>query len=449
VQDVTLPALGHVPRGPHGEIAPEATTADIRGVLSALLAQNGPDENQAITDLERAVERYLNDEVFAVATDNGTNALYMALIGAGVRPGDEVVVPALSFVASSAAVHATGATPVFADIDPETFTLTVDTIAHLINDRTRAVMAVHTHGLPADLDSLLHVTRISGLELVEDAAQAFGALYRGRRVGTFGISAGVSHNKAKPWGSKDGGIALVRRDHPEAARAARLLASFGEERPACAPGERRSYWSRHFGVNLRTHPLVAAYALSTFGPDGALHDARLRVIQHNAKILSNGIRRVTGLRPPVVPDDCTSTFAYFRVMIDPVALGYEVSQSVHIRDAVIQELDRRRVPADTWQFDPLPAMPSNRTVGPPQPYRPGAPMPELLAFDPEAFPVTVNTLNSSFILATPEFPLWAQTPATIRAWVEEVAEVFAQLDQLMARPHDPLRIAPPILDSDR
>jgi dTDP-4-amino-4,6-dideoxygalactose transaminase len=448
VHDLTLAALGYPPVGPHGEITPKATAQDLHAVNSALLAMYGPDENKVISDLERAVEEYHHDEVIAIAAANGTEALYMALIAAGIGPEHEVIVPALSFVASSHAVHWTGARPVFADIDPYTFTVDPERVAERVTDDTGAVLAVATHGLSADLDPLLDLCGHIGARLVEDAAQAFGATYRDRRVGTFGISAGVSNNKAKPWAAKDGGIVLVRRDAPDAAYAGRLVGTFGEERAALGPGERRSYWSRYFGVNLRHHPLAAAWALSTLGLDGGLHAARLAAIHRNASIL-NHVDRVLGLRAPVVPEDCTSTYAYYRVVFDPEEFGFSGSQAVHMRDAVVQELERLGVPVDTWQFDPLPAMPPNRTVQRPRPFRPGVPMQEMKPFDRAEYPNTVRVLESSFVLGTPDIPLWAQPAATVEAWVEVVTDVFRRIDRLMAEPHVPLRIAPPIPDSDR
>ena len=119
-----------------------------------------------------------------VAVTNGTVALKLALIAAGVGPGDEVIVPGYTFIATATAALELGAIPVFADVDPQSYTLDPDSAAACLTSRTRAIMPVHLGGCPADMDGLLALSRRHGLAVVEDAAQAWGAAWNGTQVGT-------------------------------------------------------------------------------------------------------------------------------------------------------------------------------------------------------------------------------------------------------------------------
>src|SRR5712691_4304939 len=119
---------------------------------------------------------------FCLATNSGTSALHIAPAAAGVGPGDEVIVPALSFIATAQAVLHQGATPVFADVDPGTYNLDPADAERRVTSRTRAIVPVHLHGLPADMDAINGLAERHGITAIEDAAQAHGAIYKGRAV---------------------------------------------------------------------------------------------------------------------------------------------------------------------------------------------------------------------------------------------------------------------------
>ena len=158
---------------------------------------------------------------FCLATNSGTSALHIALAAAGVGPGDEVIVPALSFIATAQAVLHQGATPVFADVDPATYNIDPSDAARRVTARTRAIVPVHLHGLPADMDALGALAARHGLAVVEDAAQAHGALYKGRAVGTLGAMAAFSLNSTKNLPAGEGGLFVTNsEEHYE--RAARV-----------------------------------------------------------------------------------------------------------------------------------------------------------------------------------------------------------------------------------
>src|SRR5450432_2730841 len=184
-----------------------------------------------------------------VGTGNGLDALTLILRALGIGPGDEVIVPAFTYIATWLAVTHAGATPVPVEPDPRTFNLDAARIENAISSRTRAIMPVHLYGQPADVEPIARIATRHGLALVEDAAQAHGAAYRGRRVGTLGVAAGFSFYPTKNLGALGDGGAVVTDDASLAMRVRRL----------------RNYGSieknRHdlVGVNSRLDELQAAF----------------------------------------------------------------------------------------------------------------------------------------------------------------------------------------------
>jgi dTDP-4-amino-4,6-dideoxygalactose transaminase len=162
-----------------------------------------------------------------VGVASGTDALRLALAAVGVRPGDEVVTPALSFVASASTVVMVGARPVFVDVDPATFALQPEAVERALTSRTKAIVAVHLYGHPAPIDRLAEIARRRGVALVEDAAQAIGATWDGRPIGGWGDAACLSFYPTKNLGAcGDAGMLLTDRD--EVAGHARRLRHHGD-----------------------------------------------------------------------------------------------------------------------------------------------------------------------------------------------------------------------------
>ena len=145
----------------------------------------------------------------AVSTTSGTAALHLAMVELGVGPGDEVLVPALTFVASANVVRYVGATPIFVDVDPVTYTIDPSHAAAKVTERTRAIVAVHLYGHPADMDAICALARTHGLAVIEDAAEALGARFRGRRCGTIGDIGCFSFNGNKLITAGGGGMLLA------------------------------------------------------------------------------------------------------------------------------------------------------------------------------------------------------------------------------------------------
>ncbi|MGE0822314.1 MAG: DegT/DnrJ/EryC1/StrS family aminotransferase [Candidatus Binatia bacterium] len=201
-------------------------------------------------DVDRFEEEFAAfcETQYAVAVDSGTSALELALRAYDIGPGDEVITPANTFIASALAVSYTGATPVFVDIDPQTYTIDPDKLEKAISRRTKAVIPVHLYGHPADMDAVLDIARTGKLIVIEDACQAHGARYKGRRVGSFGHAAAFSFYPAKNLGAYGDGGAIVTND----GRVNEFLRMFRNY------GQQEKYHHAVRGFNRRLDTLQAA-----------------------------------------------------------------------------------------------------------------------------------------------------------------------------------------------
>jgi dTDP-4-amino-4,6-dideoxygalactose transaminase len=195
----------------------------IQGVLDSCQFTLGNE----VSALEKEFASYCGAK-HAIGVSSGTSALHLALLAAGVGPGDEVITVPFTFVATAAAIHYTGATPVYVDIDPATFNMDPGKFEAAITARTRAVIPVHLYGQPADMDPIVEIARRRGLIVIEDAAQAHGAEYNGRRVGSLGEMACFSFYPGKNLGAY-GEAGMVTTDNPAHAKTIRMLRDWGSE----------------------------------------------------------------------------------------------------------------------------------------------------------------------------------------------------------------------------
>jgi dTDP-4-amino-4,6-dideoxygalactose transaminase len=198
--------------------------AAVLGVLESCQFILGPE----VTAFEEEFARYCQAP-YAIGCNSGTSALHLALLAAGIGAGDEVITVPFTFVATAGAIRYTGARPVFVDIDPATFNMHPAQIEAAITPRTKAIIPVHLFGQCADMDPILEVARRHGLVVIEDAAQAHGAEYQGRRAGSIGDLGCFSFYPGKNLGAYgEGGI--VTTANPEYARRIRMLRDWGAER---------------------------------------------------------------------------------------------------------------------------------------------------------------------------------------------------------------------------
>ncbi len=169
---------------------------------------------------------------YAVGVDSGTSALELALRAYGVGPGDEVITAANTFVATVFAISYTGATPILVDVDPQTYTIDISKLERAITDRTKAIMPVHLYGQPADMDPILEIAQRRGLVVIEDACQAHGAKYKGKRVGSLGHAAAFSFYPAKNLGAYGDGGMVVTSD-AQVAESLQMLRNYGQREKYC------------------------------------------------------------------------------------------------------------------------------------------------------------------------------------------------------------------------
>jgi perosamine synthetase len=432
-----LAALGGDPAVPPNSHRrwPEITGAD-RTALERVLDRGelwGPNAPET-----EALQREWADYVgvrSCLFVNSGTAALHCALVAAGVRPGDEVIVPAFSFVATPMAVLQAGAVPVFCDIDPQTHTLAPHGVAERIGARTRAIVPVHVHGLPADMDELRAVARRHDVALVEDAAQAHGATYREAKTGALGDGAAFSLNGSKNLSAGEGGL-YVTNDEASFV-SARRLAIFGEDTPPTGPGRYRAYWSHGVGWNYRAHELTAALARSQL----RRLDGYNGTAQRNAALLGAGLSDLPGLEPPHVPDDRTCVFYRYRIRIHTEELDF-TGPPRELRDRMLWALQAEGVAASLWQLLPLPAQPVFRRARF-APWRPGDDD-RLEPWDQDAYPETARLLESSIVLGTATRPLFNQPSELMNNYLEAFEKVLSDREALFSADYRPVQPWPPI-----
>jgi dTDP-4-amino-4,6-dideoxygalactose transaminase len=237
---------------------------------------------EKVQEFERAFADFQNAR-FGISCNAGSSALEMGLIACGIGPGDEVIVPAYSFVATPNSVFQVNAIPIFADVDPDTANIDLADVERKITPRTRAIMPVHFAGLPVDMDALNVLALRHNLKIVEDACHSWGSQWKGKGTGALGRCGGFSFQMSKNITAGEGGILLT--DDEEIADAAGNYANYGRQ-----PG--KGFYD-HFtiGTNYRMTELAATILLCQLG---RLEKHTLRR-QANAAILDAGLRDVTGL----------------------------------------------------------------------------------------------------------------------------------------------------------
>ncbi len=199
---------------------------EMNEALSQVLQRGDYILGQEVAEFEREFASYC-DCRYAVGVASGTDALHLALEACGIGPGDEVITAPNSFVATASAISFCGARPVFVDIDPDRFTINPDLVASAITEKTRAIVPIHLYGQPVDMDALCPVAERFGLSIVEDACQAHGAEYNGRRIGSLGRAAAFSFYPGKNLGGCGDGGAVTTND-PEIAARVKQLRNYGQ-----------------------------------------------------------------------------------------------------------------------------------------------------------------------------------------------------------------------------
>ncbi len=423
-----------VPKGLRIAPWPMVTEQDQQAVLRSLASgrfTTASSGEREIPGLESAWAEQVGTR-HCVMVNNGTAAISLALGALGLQPGDEVIVPALSFIATAAAPLHLLAVPVFVDIDPTTFNLDPAAVEAAITPRTRAVVVVHLHGLPAEMDEINAIARRHGLAVVEDAAQAHGAEYRGRGVGSIGAINTFSLNVSKNLATcGEGG--LITTDDDELATRATMLRQFGELIPE--QGE-RSYVSHFLGWNNKPSALQAAFTRSQLErfPD----EAKQR--DQNVRALLDRVAPLPGLLQPEVPADRTHAWHILRFRVDPQAFGLDDRFAGPLRATVQRALRAEGVAAAPYQLMPLPAQrvfrerqgfggyPWALPGVPDRPYR------------EQDFPATLRVLDDSF--AIQKAHLHPEAGPLLQRYADAFEKVWEQRDEIArfarSMPYTPL-----------
>lgn len=243
-------------------------------------------EESKVSQFEDKFARYCQAK-YGVAVTNGTQALECALKAAGVEAGDEVIVPALTFVATATSAALVNAIPIIVDVDPQTYNISPEAIEAAINDKTRAIIPVHNGGFPCDMDRIMEIAEKHDLVVIEDCAHAHGSEYKGRRCGSLGHMSAFSFQQGKVMTCGEGGIVLTSDE--ELAERAYSFMHIGR-----IPG-RPFYEFHRIASNLRMTEWQGAVLLCQL----ERFDEQVERRERNARYLAEGLKEIPGLEPLV------------------------------------------------------------------------------------------------------------------------------------------------------
>jgi len=266
--------------------------------VAAVLRSGVIAEGVRVHEFEEEFAAYTGID-YAVAVNSGTAALYAALVAHGIGKGDEVITTPFTFIATSNSILLSGAAPVFADIDENTFAIDPDSIVDKITSKTKAIIPVHLYGHPADMTAISDIAEDYSLMLIEDACQAHGAEFEGRRVGSFGTGT-FSFYPTKNMTTGEGG--MITTNDRDVAEGARMIRSHGSK---------QRYLHEMFGFNLRMTDISAAIGLVQLKQ----LDGFTRRRQMNAEYLTKYIRNIDGIVTPKVSANCRHVYHQYTVRI--------------------------------------------------------------------------------------------------------------------------------------
>lgn len=271
--------------------------AELRGAFTRVFDNSWYIEGNEDKEFEKAFAAYC-DSKYCVGVGNGLDALMLALRALNIGPGDEVIVPSNTFIATALAVTYVRATPVFVEPDIRTYNIDPARIAEKITDKTKAIMPVHLYGQACDMDPIMQLAKKHGLYVIEDCAQAHGATYKGKVIGSFGDAAGFSFYPGKNLGALGDAGATVTNDEALAAKI-RALGNYGSD---------YKYHHIYQGTNSRLDELQAAFLSAKLPYMGRVNEARRAV----AKKYLEGITNPQIILPYVMPE-CEPVWHLFAI----------------------------------------------------------------------------------------------------------------------------------------
>jgi perosamine synthetase len=268
---------------------------EVEKVLKSGFIAQGP----KVAEFEQSFASYVGVK-HAIAVSSGTTALHLALLAAGVGNGDEVITTPFSFAATGNCALYVGARPVFVDIDPQTYNLNPELIEEAITKKTKAILPVHLYGQPAKMDRINEIAQENNLVVIEDAAQAHGAMFQDKMVGSLGDMACFSFYPTKNMTTSEGG--MITTNNPEMAEMARILR---------AHGEKGRYQHVILGYNFRMTDISASIGLAQLKKLNGFNKKRIE----NAEYLTEHIKDINGIKPPYVSPEVRHVFHQYTIQV--------------------------------------------------------------------------------------------------------------------------------------
>jgi dTDP-4-amino-4,6-dideoxygalactose transaminase len=316
--------------------APQIGKEEIEAVFKVMktgVLTHGLGAGPMVTKFENSFAKYMKAK-HAIAMNTGTGALHSTLAAVGVKAGDEVILPSFTFVATAEVIVMIGAKPVFADINPDTYTVSPKAIEKAVTKKTKAIMPVDLYGLSADMKPIREIADKHGLKIVEDAAQAHGAEYKGKPPGAYADAACWSFYGSKNMTTGEGGMITTNDD--EIVETVRVLRSHGEK---------KKYMSEMLGHNYHMPEIEAAI--------GTVQLKRLSEFvakrSENARRLSERLKKVKRLQLPKVPKDCKHSWYLYTARMK--------NAKKEERDKIVEKLQKKGIGSVVCYVNPIHLMP--------------------------------------------------------------------------------------------
>ena len=295
--------------GVNMDISEEEKKAVMKVMESQLLSSLA---GNVVENFEKEFAEYIGVK-HAIAVNSGTAALHISIASLDIGPGDEVIIPPYTFIATASSILHNNAIPIFADIDNQSYTLDPESVKKKISNKTRAIIPVHLAGITADMGPLLDIAKENNLHIIEDACQSHGAKYNGKKVGSIGDLGTFSFYPSKNMTTGEGGI--VTTNSSKLARQCRLLRHHGEP-----------YWYAYnrLGWNYRMTEIQGALGRVQLKK----LDEYIRIRNENAQYLTDAVIDISGIDPPYVPEYCEPAYNYWIGRIHPDVIGLDKDQFI-------------------------------------------------------------------------------------------------------------------------
>lgn len=378
--------------------------------------------SKAVATLEKIFSEKHNN-MYATAVNSGTAALHAALVALGIEPGDEVIVPNLTFVATAAAVLHNLAVPIFVDIDPITYNMSPIDLEKRISPRTKAIIVVHMHGFPAQMDKIMEICKRHNLKLIEDVAQAPGATFEGQLLGTLGDASAFSLMSQKNIATcGEGGVLLTKT--LEQKNKAEMLRIYGE---IIGEDGSRMYNSYSLGWNYTLNPIQAAMAVAQLKG----FDELTARIQEKGRQLNDGLRQFTWVEPPLELPSTTGVFHFYRVRVGSNL--FTGKRAGLFRCAVQNALNAEGLNVRLYQNTPVSGQVIFREK---KAYGRGLPWslnPEIsYDYTINDYPNTLDVLRSTLVLgAISSAPGYLLRKGAVEAYIKGFAKLDSNMDKLI------------------